>query len=1549
MKSRISSYFIAACIGAWLLASAQSLAAPTVRDISATSVSDGELFTAVGLPEPLVSIGPVSPSENKALREALNTFSQNPDVSRNNTLADFLTRFPKSNWAPAINTNLGLLYLHDGYFSRAIDAWRAAWQGGRNAQEPQARALVDRAVGELAQLFANLGQIEELKKFLADVGDRPIVGSATESFQIAYEQVRLAKSDPRHLYICGPLALRSLMLERHAELDSVNFLLWYRASEKGTNLQEISELADKVKLDHHLIRRSVGQKVPVPSIMHWNVGHFATVVGEANGRFHIRDAVFPGSDIWVTQAALDEEASGFFLVPNDIAPDANWQQVAATEAGQVWGKGSTNSTRPGDAGDPNASDPDPEIFTVTKPKMSKPAPRPTCGMCVYNIKESSVSVSLSDTPVGYDPAIGPSMKVEISYNQREDSQPQNFNFYNVSPKWTLNWLSYVTDDPTNAGANVSRFLSGGGSFIYQGFDITTKRFAAQDDDGSILILASQAPVEYRRLLADGSVEIYAQSDGATAFPRRIFLSQIRDPQGNAAVLNYDAQRRLTSVTDAVGRQTTLTYGLSDKPLLVTKVTDPFGRSAKLTYDATGRLSSITDTIGLTSSFTYDANSLVNKLTTPYGATNFTYTAPGTSSPPRFVQATDPLGFKEREEWLEPAPIPASDPANTVPVGMPVGVVNSNLVYRNSFHWDKSAYVAAGCTDTGGCDYTKARIRHFVHMPNSTIKGTALESVKYPLENRKWYNYPGQTGSQASIFGGTFGKPTAVGRVLDDGSTQIHKYTYDTAGFFNLTREVDPLGRTTSYIYANQIDLSAVTQTTEFGQQTAVAQFTYNGQHRPTSATDAAGQTTLYRYNAAGQLVSETNPLGQKTSYSYDGASNLQTVTNANNAVAATYTYDAKARVQTYTDSEGWSVSYSYDDADRVTSITYPDSTAKRYIYNRLDLASYRDREGKLWQYQYDANRRLTKIIDPSGNDTLIGYNESGQIASLTDAKGDTTSWTYDIQGRLSGKIYADLSSLTYSYENTISRLRSVLDPLGQTKQYAYALDDSLTGITYLNALNLTPNVAYSYDTYFPRLTTMIDGSGTTTYLYQPSFQNGTLELQSECFTATGSVDCSHTIEYAYDELGRVSTRQISGSGPETFAFDAIGRLINHGSDLGAFKISYLGQTSQRTERHLLPETSSLKTTWTYLDNAHDRRLAGIGNTGLSPRQFTNFAFQTTPENSIVKIIQESNAIVASPASTTQAVSFNNLNQIAEVSGQAYTYDTNGNLTSDGERTYSWNAENQLVAISKVSDPLVQIRFRYDGFGRRIEMKDTPHDQGKITIKYAWCGESVCQARDNSYALSRSYYDEGELLASGSVPKLYYGIDQVGSIRRVFQSASDVSALDFDPWGVPLQSGSWPTDFRFAGMLELSNSPLNATWFRQYDPNVGRWLSRDPIYKKSTPEVFTTPAEAVSLTSQLQVSLPWLPIPYDAIQTVAPGDGPEAYVYVANRPLSLVDPYGLSSGGTPGNNQAQNKQVRDICVRLGLSKAQQRQLHDEISGQNLSYKQIYDIAVDMFGP
>src|SRR5689334_14977387 len=62
-----------------------------------------------------------------------------------------------------------------------------------------------------------------------------------------------------------------------------------------------------------------------------------------------------------------------------------------------------------------------------------------------------------------------------------------------------------------------------------------------------------------------------------------------------------------------------------------------------------------------------------------------------------------------------------------------------------------------------------------------------------------------------------------------------------------------------------------------------------------------------------------------------------------------------------------------------------------------------------------------------------------------------------------------------------------------------------------------------------------------------------------------------------------------------------------------------------------------------------------------------------------------------------AATYNVNNQLTQWKGASLTYDANGNLTSDGTNTYTWNARNQLVAISGA----VSASFQYDPFGRRV--------------------------------------------------------------------------------------------------------------------------------------------------------------------------------------------------------------------------------------------------------
>lgn len=280
-------------------------------------------------------------------------------------------------------------------------------------------------------------------------------------------------------------------------------------------------------------------------------------------------------------------------------------------------------------------------------------------------------------------------------------------------------------------------------------------------------------------------------------------------------------------------------------------------------------------------------------------------------------------------------------------------------------------------------------------------------------------------------------------------------------------------------------------------------------------------------------------------------------------------------------------------------------------------------------------------------------------------------------------------------------------------------------------------------------------------------------------------------------------------------------------------LGYLGQTGQIASRQRA--SSTLATTWSYLNNAGDRRLAGVANTGLVAGHFSNYTFTSTPEDFVASVTETSDATAVYPPTGSQTATYNSLNQLTNLSGQALTWDTVGNVTSDGQRTYTWDAENRLVGIGYPGQPGKATAFAYDGLGRRVSITETPPGGGTpVTTNYLWCGDALCQARDGSNATTRSYYDEGEFVPGSPGQPYYYGIDQLGSVRRAFASTTSAPAYTYDPYGAPLAGPAPVTDFGFAGLFNHQPSGLNLTLYRVYDPVAGRWLSRDPIGEAGDP-------------------------------------------------------------------------------------------------------------------
>ena len=1500
-----------------------------------------------GLVEPLVATGAVTPEESAQLDTALLAFHDEPAKARTNSdfddyakpLLAFVATHPQSNWNAALDLDIGLGYYQSGYYSRTFDYFTKSWQLGRNATSIEVKRMADRAMGELAEMHARLGHARELKAFFADVGDRPISGPATFMMQGAHDGLASFEHNPGVSYLCGPAALRNILLWLKAKPQQVKVADDARSGQHGFSLSELGALAQKAGLDYRLIYREPGQPVPVPSIINWSVHHYAAVLEVRDGRYRLQDPTFGGAGSIVTSKAADAEGSGYFLVPRTVFAAHSrigWRVVPANsvEARSVYGMGVTYNTLPGCVTCQDNS---------TTPANAGSSPAPSLPMTLASAKMTTASLHLSDTPIGYRPQKGVPSLVTLSYNARDGDHPANFAFSNVSPQWTHTWQAYIKDDPNNAGSSVKRVIGGGGGYDYDilaqfagqtVYNPTTGAFVPEVYDNSQLIrFPASGPVSsYVRNLPNGGKETYALSNGATTYPRIMFLTSVADPAGNTTTLKYDAQFRLTSFKDAMGRITTFTFGIASHPYLITKITDPFGRSSQLTYDTSERLASITDPVGIVSSFTYGnagEPNFITRLTTPYGTSKFSDTLnpndpDGGYQPVHLsLTMTDPLNNVEYLDLYQNQAVTGTGPEAVVPTGMTND--NTFLGWRSTYYWN--AHEAANgnvTTDANGNPtaekWPTADIYHWFHeCCDINYVSNQLGSHKRPLEKyRQWYNVP-QFNAAAAPYGywsGTLMKPTAIGRVLDDGSTQLATSTYNSFG--NLLTHIDGVGRSTQYTYApNNIDLLTVQQLTAApSTYTTVGTFgNYNTQHEPQTITGADGKTWKVTYNTAGQRTSLTDPNGFVTSFGYDTLSRLTSIVDANRKTVDTFTYDSADRIATHTDSEGYTLQYTYDNLDRVTKVTYPDGTSDTNAYafqsgtsvgkESLDLRKHADRLGRVTNLSYDADRRLTSVTEPlsatTTRTTSYAYYEDGTLRAITDAKGNDTHWDIDLQSRPISKTYGYGTSYahteTYTYEATASRLHSITDASHQVKTFSYDHNDNIVGIAYTNAGNATPNVTFSWDPYFPRMSAMTDGTGTTHYSYVSPGSNGALQVSS-----ISGPFANDSQSFTYDALGRLAAKTIPG-GNESFGYDAISRLKSHVTPLGTFAYTYLGETEQplsrsvanastpsvlrqgreETRSHVVGSirsaaapasgTTTVSTSWNYDTNAHDRRLIGITNSGIT-RSYTlgyTSGGVTNPYD-IMSIIDTSakghpfasrshtyaydmsdrlatatsssvgnysyaydpldNATSITSTTGTIKPNYNVLNQVVSYGTNAYTYDANGNTLSDGTHSYKWDAENRLVEVDYVGSTN-KSTFTYDALGHRRIETETSHG-ATTTAHYLWCGSTICQGRDGSNNVTRRLLDEGEAnVTTGQ--KLVYMPDQLGSVRDVIDasSGSRVASYDYAPYGALARSSvTTGTDYQYAGLLSNPASGKDLSTYRPYDETTGRWLNRDPIRERA---------------------------------------------------------------------------------------------------------------------
>ncbi|HOC57003.1 MAG TPA: RHS repeat-associated core domain-containing protein [Verrucomicrobiota bacterium] len=200
----------------------------------------------------------------------------------------------------------------------------------------------------------------------------------------------------------------------------------------------------------------------------------------------------------------------------------------------------------------------------------------------------------------------------------------------------------------------------------------------------------------------------------------------------------------------------------------------------------------------------------------------------------------------------------------------------------------------------------------------------------------------------------------------------------------------------------------------------------------------------------------------------------------------------------------------------------------------------------------------------------------------------------------------------------------------------------------------------------------------------------------------------------------------------------------------------------------------------------------------------------------------------------------------------FTYDSNGNLTSDGRRCFAYDDENQLVSVWITN--VWRSDFAYDGkMRRRIRYESTWTGSAWATntiVRYVYDGNLVIQERDANNLPLVSYTRgkdlSGTLEGAGGIggllarsemsnlqsPHAYYHPDGNGNVTCLINTNQVIVAYYlYDPYGNILsQSGplAEANTYRFSSKELHVASGLVYYLYRCYEPTLQRWMNRDPV-------------------------------------------------------------------------------------------------------------------------
>jgi RHS repeat-associated protein len=858
--------------------------------------------------------------------------------------------------------------------------------------------------------------------------------------------------------------------------------------------------------------------------------------------------------------------------------------------------------------------------------------------------------------------------------------------------------------------------------------------------------------------------------------------------------------------------------------------------------------------------------------------NTNYTTRGNVTATENWRSTDGAWLTARNQYDDAGNIISSQDPNQVQGGQ-----SGQTTYSYSDSWSDTT-----CKPTGGS--AKAY----------------LTSVTNALNYATSYTYNSCQGSTASTT---------------DPNSQSTTSTYDY--MVRLKQENFPDGGQTSYSYNDTSTPLSITSTQLMSQgQNLVNATILDGLGR-ISETEVTSVTpnvdTETYYDAIGRVSEVTNPFYSGTSSPTDG--NTQ---------------------------------YQYDVLDRVTEVIAQDggTTTTTHLGN---CATSTDPVGNARKSCTDAIGRLTQVFeDPvnSNYETDYAYDALSDLIQVQQKGGTTNS----SQWRTRTFAYDSVSELLCANNPEIGTTPCPIPDNGSytagTVRYSYDYDGNV-----LTKVSPAPNqtipsttvtLTYSYDALDRLLQkTSSDGTIGSYYLYDTADTNGVV-LQNPIGRLSRSNTSVVESLYSYDPMGRVlEDMQTTPMHNQmafllTYTYDFIGDMTSYTNGMG-YQFNQVFDPAARLTQvttNYVDSPSTIAQSFTYAPTGAITGMSyGTNNVVAETRAYNNrlqttqiWTYLTSTQTSVqnnsigysgpngqnngnVYLWDFYSAYDGGIGASPRTYTYDRLNRLSSLSssgdtsgcyglnwtydpwgnrtGQTttpgtggscpnfnatfsqntnrmdtYSYDAAGNLLNDGTNSYTYDAENHIIKVDGGSTAT----YTYDADGRRVEKTNSQGTTDKI---YDLSGNVIADWQATGQmqgGWSVGYlYLAGRLAATFENSTTYFvGTDHLGSARGLVNAnGTIVDGYHYLPFGELLQGGTYTTH-KFTGYERDSETNLDNAQARYYGSSMGRLMSPDPGN-----------AGADSTNPQS-----W-----------------NAYSYVLNNPLILIDPAGLdcvyldNSGGT----------------------------------------------------